>query len=55
MRGLLAGLFGFGAFFVVLSFALEPLGIVWAFALATVAVVAAQAASLVALREQRPT
>jgi len=50
MRGLLAGLFGFAAFFAVVAVALVPLGPVLAFALATVTIFAVQAVSLRALR-----
>jgi hypothetical protein len=54
MRGLAVGLFGFGSFFLVIAFALIPLGAVPAFSLATLAVLAAQAASLVWLRRSLP-
>lgn len=50
MRGLLAGLYGFATFFVVISLAIVPLGPVVAFALALVAVLGVQAASLASLR-----
>lgn len=50
MRGLVAGLFGFASFFVVIAIALMPLGIVAAYALATVAVLAVQSISLALLR-----
>ncbi len=52
MRGLLAGLFGFAAFFLVIALALVPLGS-GAFALATVAVIGTQAVSLALLRRER--
>ena len=49
LRGLVNGLFGFTAFFVVVALALEPLGFV-AFALAVAVVIAVQSVALVALR-----
>ena len=53
MRGLLLGLFSFAAFFAVLAFLLEPDGIAIAFALAIVAALVVQAASLAASRRLR--
>lgn len=50
MRGLVAGLFGFAAFFLVIALALMPLGIFAAYALATISVVAVQSISLALLR-----
>ena len=50
MRGLLAGLYGFATFFVVIALAIVPLGALAAFALALIAVLAVQAASLASLR-----
>ncbi|MBU6422843.1 MAG: hypothetical protein KGQ88_02270, partial [Chloroflexi bacterium] len=50
MRGLVAGLFGFAAFFLVVALALLPLGMLAAYALATIAVVAVQSVSLALLR-----
>jgi hypothetical protein len=49
MRGLAAGLFGFMTFFVVIALALGPLGLI-AFAIAAVATLIVQAASLAVLR-----
>ena len=46
LRGLLLGLFAFAGFFVVLGTLLEPLGLAAGFALATVAALAIQGASL---------
>ncbi len=46
LRGLLAGLFGFGAFFVVLAATIEPFGTVRAFVGATVVTLTLQAAAL---------
>lgn len=42
MRGLIPGLFGFTAFFVAVALAIEPLGIVPTYVLATAAVLAVQ-------------
>jgi len=50
MHGLVAGLFGFASFFIVVATALVPLGPVLAFGLATVAVLCVQAISLTVLR-----
>lgn len=50
MRGLLAGLFGYAAFFVVVTLALLPLGIVPTYALAAAAVIAVQSISLALLQ-----
>ncbi|HVR88789.1 MAG TPA: hypothetical protein VHG53_04510 [Candidatus Limnocylindria bacterium] len=52
-RGLLFGLFGFGGFYLALALALEPLGIVAAFALAIVTAVAIQSVTLAVLRPYR--
>ena len=49
LRGLVNGLFGFMAFFVVVALALEPLGFI-AFAIAVAVVIAVQSVALVALR-----
>jgi len=46
LRGLLLGLFSFGAFFLVLARAIEDLGIAGGFAAATAAALVVQAASL---------
>jgi len=51
MRGLLAGLYGFATFFVVIGLAILPLGPVVAFPLAVVAIFAVQTLSLTTLRE----
>ena len=48
-RGLLFGLFGFGAFYLVLAAGLESLGL-WAFAVALAAAVVGQAVTLRAMR-----
>ena len=53
MRGLLLGLFGFAAFFALLAFLLEPTGIAVAFAIAIVAALVVQGASLAAGRRLR--
>ena len=53
MRGLLLGLFSFAAFFALLAFLLEPDGIALAFAIAIVAAVLVQGASLAAGRRLR--
>lgn len=53
MRGLLLGLFSFAAFFAALAFLLEADGIALAFAIAIVAALAIQAASLAASRRLR--
>ena len=53
LRGLVNGLFGFTAFFVVVALALEPLGLV-AFVLALVAVLVLQAVSFASLRRGIP-
>jgi len=53
MRGLLLGLFGFAAFFALLAFLLEPVGIAVAFAIAIVAALVVQGASLAAGRRLR--
>jgi hypothetical protein len=53
MRGLVAGLFGFASFFVVIALGLVPLGAVATFALATLTVIAVQTVSLVGLRGRR--
>ena len=50
MRGLLAGLYGFATFFVVIAVAIVPVGPLPAFILAFIAVVAVQSASLASLR-----
>ncbi len=50
MRGLVTGLFGFIAFFVVVDLALEPVGVAATYALAVVTVVAVQAVALTVLR-----
>jgi hypothetical protein len=50
MRGLVVGLFGFGAFFIVIALALVPLGPVVAFLAATGAVLVVQGISLSSLR-----
>jgi hypothetical protein len=50
MRGLLAGLYGFAIFFVVVSVVSVRLGPVPAFTLALIAVLAVQSASLASLR-----
>ncbi|HLZ20640.1 MAG TPA: hypothetical protein VKQ30_00755 [Ktedonobacterales bacterium] len=50
LRGLLLGLFAFASFFLVLGTLLEPLGIAPAFALAVVAALLVQGASLWVLR-----
>jgi hypothetical protein len=50
MRGLIAGLFGFAAFFLVIALTLAPWGIVPAYTSATVAVLAVQGMSLALLR-----
>lgn len=50
MRGLVTGLFGFTAFFVVVALALESLGVAATYALAIVTVIAVQAIALAALR-----
>ncbi len=50
MRGLVAGLFGFAAFFLVIALALMPLGVVAAYAVATISVLAVQSISLALLR-----
>ena len=50
LRGLLLGLFSFAAFFVVLGAAIVPFGIAEAFALATLAALAAQGLSLQVVR-----
>lgn len=50
MRGLLAGLYGFATFFVVVSVTILPLGAVSAFIIAFIAVIAVQSASLASLR-----
>ena len=49
LRGLAVGLYSLTAFFAVLVFALEPLGIAPAFALALLASLAAQAAVFTAI------
>jgi hypothetical protein len=46
LRGLLLGLFSFGAFFLVLGAAIESLGLAGGFAAATAAALVVQAASL---------
>ena len=53
MRGLVAGLFGFTSFFLVIVLALVPLGPVAAFSLATLAVLTVQAVALALLRRER--
>ena len=50
MRGLVAGLFGFAMFFLVIASTLATLGIAGAFALAIAAILVVQAVALVALR-----
>ena len=50
MRGLIPGLLGFTAFFVVVALAIEALGIVATYALATAAVLAVQGAVLGVVR-----
>jgi hypothetical protein len=50
MRGLVAGLFGFATFFLVIASTLPAFGIGVAFALATGAILVVQAIALVALR-----
>jgi hypothetical protein len=55
MRGMTHGLLGFASFLTVLAATLEPLGVVRAFALGAVAVVAVQFVELrSALRARRP-
>lgn len=51
MRGLLAGLFGYMTFFVVIAVALEPLGFI-SFVIAAIATLLVQAASLAMLRRR---
>ena len=53
LRGLLAGLFAFATFFLVLAASLEAAGVVIAFSAAVLVALAIQAASLVALRRSR--
>lgn len=53
LRGLLIGLFGFAAFFVLLAFSIERIGIALSFAAATAAAVAIQGGSLCLLRRPR--
>jgi hypothetical protein len=55
LRGLVLGLFGFAAFFVVLATLLERTGLALAFSAALAAALALQAVSLLALRRRRPT
>jgi hypothetical protein len=50
MRGLLAGLFGFATFFLVIAGTLESLGTVVSFALATATILVVQGVSFVLLR-----
>jgi hypothetical protein len=50
LRGLLAGLFSFGAFFAVLGATIEPFGMGRAFAAAIVVTLGLQAATLRAVR-----
>lgn len=50
MRGLVSGLFGFIAFFVVVALAIETLHVAFTFALATLAVLAVQGVALALLR-----
>jgi hypothetical protein len=54
LRGLLRGLLGMTAFFLVLALGLEPLGVAGAFALACVAALAVQAVLLVRLGRTAP-
>jgi hypothetical protein len=54
LRGLLIGLFGFTGFFLLLTLAIEPIGIAAAFAAATALALAIQGGSLWALRRLRP-
>jgi hypothetical protein len=53
LRGLLAGLFGFGAFFVVLAALIERMGIIRAFAAALAVTLALQGAALWVMRPAR--
>ena len=53
LRGLLAGLFGFAAFFLVLALCLERWGLVAAFAAAIAVTLAVQGVALVTLRKSR--
>lgn len=53
LRGVMLGLFGFAAFFVVVSALLVPLGIAATFALATAAALLLQGATLGVLRRPR--
>jgi hypothetical protein len=53
LRGLLMGLFAFGAFFVTLAVSIEPAGIAAAFVLAGAGALAVQGASFAALRLAR--
>ncbi len=50
LRGLLVGLFGTSAFYVAVRFGVEPLGVVPAFVVATLAALAIQAAAFGAVR-----
>lgn len=54
MRGLVTGLFGFTAFFVVVDLTLESLGVAATYGLAVVTVVAVQAVALAVLRRAPP-
>lgn len=54
MRGLVAGLFGFASFFVVVWLALESLGPALGFVLAVLSVIAVQGVSLHWLRRTKP-
>ena len=54
MRGLVTGLFGFTAFFVVVGLALEPLGVAATYTIAAATVLAVQAAALAVLRRAPP-
>jgi len=54
LRGLLIGLFGFTGFFLLLTLAIERVGIAAAFAAATVLALAIQGGSLWALRRLPP-
>jgi hypothetical protein len=53
LRGVLLGLFGFAAFFVVAAALLQPAGLLGAFVLAGAAALALQAASLRIVRTAR--
>ena len=55
LRGLLAGLFAFAAFFLALAALLERVGIGPAFAVALTLTLALQAGALWALRRARPS